>query len=88
MLGAGLAEMDLAVDDTREHVEALAIHHFAGARGIDRADLGYPASDDADIALGGAVLVDDRAAAKDQIEIQGHERFPRRTLPGRPTPLT
>ena len=52
VLGAGLAEMDLGVDDAGEDVEAGAVDDLAGGARRDRADGGDAAVADADVARG------------------------------------
>ena len=68
VLGARLAEMDLAVDDAGEDMEAGAIDDLAGRRRVDAADGGDPAVARRDVANSGTVLVDDRAVPEDDVE--------------------
>ena len=63
---AGLAEMHMAVDHARQHMQAAAIDHLGGRR-ANVADRGDPAARDGDIADALAVVVDDGAALEDQV---------------------
>ncbi len=64
---AGLAEMDLAVDHARQDVQARAIDDLPGAGLRQIADGGDGLADQSDVARRDSVLVDQHAAAQDQI---------------------
>ena len=68
---ARLAQMHMAVDHARQHVQAPAVDHLGGGRS-DIADRGDPAAGDGQIAHALAVLVDDRAALQDQVVAARH----------------
>ncbi len=69
---ARLAEMHMAVDHARQHVQAEAIDHLAGRCARKIADGREAAVPDADIADALAVLVDDGAALEDEVVGFGH----------------
>ena len=77
MLGAGLAEMDLRVDDAGQDVEAGAVDDLAGARLVERAERGDAAVADADIADTDPVVVDDGAVPEEDVEVCAHSRHRR-----------
>ena len=62
-----LAEVDLGVDHARQDVKAGALDHAPGRGARKIAERGDPAGGDSDVALGAAVVVDDGAAAQDQV---------------------
>ena len=68
MLVAGLAEMDLAVDDAGQDVQALGLEHLRRLGVGERADGGDAAGAHADIGRGNAVRRGDGAAPDQKIE--------------------
>ena len=68
VLVSGLAEMNLAVDDAGQHVQARHVDGFAGVGLGEIAEFGDPAGGHADVARHPPVMIDDRAVAQDQIE--------------------
>ena len=67
VLGAGLAQMHLAVDDAGQDVQARAVDRFRPPGAVEMADPGDAAAGDGDVAEAGAVVIDDGAALQDQI---------------------
>ena len=60
--------MNLAIDDAGKDMKPGAIDYLTGACRIYFADLGDTSVDDRYVALAGAVLIDDNAAAKKKIK--------------------
>ncbi len=69
---ARLAKMHLAVDHAGQDVQPAAVDPLARRRRVEVADLGDLAVRDADVAQGCAVLVDDRRAGENEVEMAGH----------------
>ena len=68
MLQTRLAKMHLAVDDTRQDMQPVAVDGLATLDSTKIADAGDAAGDHADVAPALAVMVDEGAAFQDHIE--------------------
>ena len=74
MLKAGFAEMDLAVDDARQHMQPACVDCVLSLGAAEIADFYYVAADDTDIGMVVTDAGDYRAAADDEIEVLCHGR--------------
>ena len=72
VLQAGLAEVDLRVDDARQDMQAPAVDRAPGGGSRQVADGGGHARVDPDVPLAPAVLIDDDAALEHEVEGLGH----------------
>ena len=71
---ARLAEMHLAVDHARQHMQAAAVDHLTGGSPRQVADRRKPAGPNTEVAGGHAVLIDHGAALEDQVVGVSHAR--------------
>ena len=76
MGGAGLAEMNLAVDHTRQNMKVAAIQNLGSSGRPQVPNGGNPARHHANVAQALTILVHHRAALEDQIKLLEHANSP------------
>ena len=72
VLRTRFAQVHLAVDHTRQDVEASAVDHLAPLFRAERAETDNAATGNGNIALSDTVMVDDGAALQDQFGVDWH----------------